>query len=234
MAITASDIMRRAGILLQDEGHIRWPLFELAEWINDAMRAIVLARPSISTNIITISLQPGTLQSVPLDTVPEPQTLLSLTRNIRQAGPPRIAGRAITGTSRIGLEARVPNWHDERYVRRKREVQQFFVDEQDPRRFWVYPGNDGGGEVEAVVSVVPQPVLPTGAPEAITSWNVPVPLKEVMATPILDYVLYRAQSKDDVGANAGRASGHFQAFAAAVGIGATAETQAAPSTRRNG
>ena len=32
MAIIGSDIMRRAGILLLDEEHVRWTLLELAEW----------------------------------------------------------------------------------------------------------------------------------------------------------------------------------------------------------
>jgi hypothetical protein len=233
VAIVAYDIMRRAGILLQDESNVRWTLAELAEWINDAVRAIVLAQPSASTRVIAIPLQPGTLQAVPAD-APAPQNLLSVTRNLRDANSPLLGGRAITGTNRVGIEARSPGWHDERYLRRKREVLQYFVDEQDPLRFWVYPGNDGSGIVEAIVSVLPNPIVASADPILPSSWTSQVGLKDVMATPILDYVLYRAQSKDDVGANAGRASLHFQAFTAAIGAGAGAEARTAPATRRNG
>ena len=226
MAILASDIMRRAGIQLQDEAHVRWTLSELAEWINDAVRAIVLARPTASTDVIHIPLQAGTGQSVPVTGARAPQSILNITRNVRASGPPALYGGAITGTGRVGLVARAPDWHDERKVPQKKEVRQYFPDEHDPLRFWVYPGNDGTGVVEATVSVLPEPVAPTGDGLNIAHWDVSVGLKEVMATPILDYVLYRAQSKDDVAANAARAASHFQAFAAAVGIGASAEQQA--------
>ncbi len=234
MAIIGSDIMRRAGILLLDEEHVRWTLLELAEWINDAVRAIVIAKPSASTRDIVIHLQAGTLQNVPTDGTPAPQQLISITRNLRSAEPPRLAGRAIGPTSRAALDAREPNWHDERVVQRRREVKQFFVDVEDPLRFWVYPGNDGGGLVEAIVSVLPAPLMAAGDTNLLSSWNTAVGLKDVYATPILDYVLYRAQSKDDTGANPGRAATHFQAFSTALGIGADAEGRASPSTRRNG
>lgn len=234
MALIASDIMRRAGILLQDEDHLRWTLPELAEWINDATRSIVLAKPSESTAIIHIELEPGTLQQVPSGTSPVPQLLMSLTRNLRQIGPPVLGGRTITPTNRGGLESAQPDWHDERRVRRRRDVMQFFIDDQDPLRFWVYPGNDGTGIVEALVAVLPTPIAPTGDETLIASWDVPIGLKEIMATPMLDYVLYRAQSKDDVAANAGRAQAHFQTFATAVGIKTSSETRGAPGRHSNG
>lgn len=234
MALLASDIMTRAGILLQDVDHLRWTLTELAEWINDGVRSIVLAKPSESTAFVNVSMVAGTRQSIPSTGTPTPQTLLSITRNIRQVGPPLLAGSAIMATSRSGLDARMPDWHDERRMRRMKEVRQFFVDEQDPLRFWVFPGNDGTGIVEALVSALPAPVTATGDTLVIGSWSAAVGLKDIMATPLLDYVLYRAQSKDDVAANAGRAQAHFQAFAAAVGIKTASDTQNTAGNRRNG
>ena len=45
----ASEIMKLAGVQLLDEDHIRWPLTELADWVNDGVKAIVLAKPSASS-----------------------------------------------------------------------------------------------------------------------------------------------------------------------------------------
>ncbi len=233
MTVLASDIMRRAGILLQDEDHIRWTPAELAEWINDGVRSIVIAKPSESVATIDIALVAGTYQTVP-SASPQPQMLLSITRNLRQASAPRLAGRAITPTSRLAMDAIEPNWHDERRVRRRKDVLQFFIDDQDPLHFWVYPGNTGEGLVEGIVCVLPVPVEATGDVTAVASYEVSVGLKDVMATPILDYVLFRAESEDDVAANGQRAAAHFQAFAAAIGLKTTNEQRGAPGSRRNG
>jgi hypothetical protein len=36
----ASEVMKRASVLLLDEDNIRWPLSELADCINDAVKAM--------------------------------------------------------------------------------------------------------------------------------------------------------------------------------------------------
>lgn len=233
MTVLASDIMRRAGLLLQDVDHIRWTPAELAEWLNDGVRSIVLAKPSEATATRYIQLIEGTMQTVPSD-APQPQLILSITRNIRQTDPVVLAGRSISATSRLALDASCPDWHDERRVRRRKEVIQHFIDAEDPLRFWVYPGNDGSGVVEAIVSIVPAPVEATGDPALEASYDVSTGLKDAMATPMLDYVLFRAHSKDDVAASAERAQGHFQAFAAAIGLKITNQAKGQPGTRRNG
>ena len=234
MAVLASDIMRNAGILLQDEDHIRWTPSELAAWINDAVRTIIITKPSESTSLRDIPLVAGTAQTVPAGT-PQAQILLSITRNVRDVETAdRAPGRAIMATTRMGLDGASPDWHDPRRVRQRSEVYQYFIDDMDPLRFWVYPGNDGTGGVEAVVSTIPTPVAATGDPSLEASYVVDVGLKDAMATPILDYVIFRAHSKDDVAATAERAQLHFQAFAAAIGLKIANQQRGTPGSRQNG
>jgi hypothetical protein len=236
MAVLASTLFSQAGVLLQDTTHTRWPLDELAAWTDDGIRAIVMAKPNAAPIDMVINLVAGTLQTLPSAAgVNIPQSLLSLTRNLRQTTPARLSGRAITATNRLSLDGRSPHWHDERTTPRAKEVRQFFLDAMDPLRFWVYPGNDGTGVVEAIVSALPPAITPTGSATLLSSWNVPIPLlQDIYATPLLDYVCFRAQSKDDTGANAGRASAHYTAFATAIGIKVQSEAGSQPNRRVSG
>ncbi|WWT39857.1 hypothetical protein [Microcystis phage Mwe-JY25] len=235
MPIMVASILAQAGTLLQDDDHVRWPLAELAAWIDDAIRAIVLAKPNSAPIDIALPLQAGTMQTIPQTGTPTPQALISLTRNLRQATPVRLAGRAIAATNRLSLDGRAPHWHDERRVPREKEVRQFYADPMDPLRFWVYPGNDGTGLVEAIVSAIPAPIAPLAGATGLAAYETALPmLRDQFATPILDYVCFRAQSKDDVAANAGRAAVHYQSFATAIGVQAQAEASAQPNRRTSG
>ena len=79
----ASDILRKASVILLDEDHIRWPLSELNDWLNDGIKATILAKPSASSTTIAIQLREGTLQEVPTDTDPVPLSLVRLVRNLK-------------------------------------------------------------------------------------------------------------------------------------------------------
>ena len=225
---SGQDIMVRAGILLNDEAYVRWTLAEMAQWINEGVRAIVLAKPSAHPTTVVIALQKGTLQHIPAAAL----QLLWLTRNVMAAEEPRLAGRAIRPTPRAQLDAQEPNWHSAAAVRFRKEVRQFVFDEQNPRDFYVYPGNDGTGLVEAVVSNLPAPLAATGEPADIASYGDDLGLPEPYSVPLLDYVLYRSQLKDDLGGNAGRASGHYQQFATAIGLKIQIEAASSPNSRR--
>lgn len=228
---TGRDIMEKAGVLLNDVAHVRWPLKELADWINDSVHAIILAKPSASSESRIISLVPGTRQAVPQDGNPTALSLISIVRNIRDIDAPHLGGRAIRTTSQAMLDVQDPNWHDGKYTRFQREVRQFVFDERAPLQFYVYPGNDGNGAIEAVVATSPKPLIAAGDPTVIASWTGSIGLPEPYSVPILDYVLYRAQSKDDLTGNGGRATMHYQQFATAIGLKIQVEGAHSPRAR---
>ncbi len=223
-----SDLLTRAAIILQDDDHVRWPLPELVKWLNDALHAVVLAKPSASSLSVALSLIAGTLQSL---TNASHLALLRIPRNLVAAGPPRIGGRIIRPTTREVLDASQPSWHDPTEVPYKKEVRQYVYDEASPREFYVYPGNLGTGLIEAVVSVLPTQLAASGDPDTIGSYATELGLPEPWAVALLDFVLYRAFAKDDVAADVSRSRLHYQAFASAVGVKVQAEGQNSPNAR---
>lgn len=230
--LTGLAIMEAAGRLLLDEGHVRWPLPELADFINDGVKAILVAKPSAYTRSIPVSLQEGTLQYVPQEGTPKPLRILSFTRNLDSAGTPRVAGRAIQTTPGNLLDAQEPNWHSSKYVRFRKEVRQVVFDEENPLEFYTYPGNTGTGFVEAVVSALPAAIVANGDENLIASWDVDVGLQEIYLPALTDYVCYRAHQKDDLAANTGRAAIHYQSFATAVGLKIQVERVTSPNRER--
>src|SRR5687768_15593281 len=189
MTITATQVMTLAGRVLNDEDATRWTQPELAEWINEAVKAILLAKPSAYSVTEVLSLAAGTYQTVPAEYL----SLLRVVRNITDEGPPRVGGRIIRVTTRDALDAQEPYWHDPTKVYYKKEVRQFVFDEESPLSYYVYPGNDGTGMVEAVLSKLPTAIA--------DDYDQAIGLQDIYVSPILDYVLFRAMSKDDEAGN---------------------------------
>lgn len=219
MTITATQVMTLAGRVLNDEDAVRWTKPELAEWINEAVKAILLAKPSANSVTDVLSLAVGTYQAIPEQYL----SLLRVVRNITTIGPPRVGGRIIRVTTRDALDAQEPYWHDPTRTKYKKEARQFVFDEESPQSFYVYPGNDGTGKVEAVLSKLPTPIA--------ADYTQAIGLQDIYLSPILDYVLFRAMSKDDEAGNPAGSVAHFQAFAVAVGLKTQVEGANSPNAR---
>ena len=65
MTIDAQAIIRKAQIDLLDEAGTRWPARELVSHLNDAVRALVVARPDITTTTTAVALVAGARQALP-------------------------------------------------------------------------------------------------------------------------------------------------------------------------
>lgn len=214
MSVAASQIMTLAGYLLNDQSAVRWTYPELASWIGDGQNAIVLADPSSASANVTMALQSGTWQQISSSYL----SVLRLIRNIASVGPPRVGGRAIRVTTRQSLDAASPYWHSTTYVPFGSEVRNFIFDEDDPKSFYVYPGNDGTGIVEALLVQDLLPISATGLATELSSYGQNIGLPDSYAPALVDYVVYRALSKDAPGGSLAVAQSHFKAFAAAIGI----------------
>ncbi|CAN7305485.1 hypothetical protein LJR231_001571 [Phyllobacterium sp. LjRoot231] len=231
---TGRKIMELANIILNDRDNVRWTLPEITRWINEAVRAIVLAKPSASSTSTAVQMKAGTLQYLPATTQEgaTPLALTRLVRNLKDGSTSRQGTRIITATSRVLLDAQDPNWHDATRTLPKKEVRQYVYDEATPLEFYVYPGNDGTGWVEAVFSFLPTELVATGVVTDIASYDVDIGLPEPYSVPILDYVLFRCFSKDDLGQGPGRSAAHYQQFASAVGLKIQVEGATSPNTRK--
>lgn len=191
MAVQVSNIVSRAKRILQDTTSIRWPDLELLDWLNDGQREVVMMAPQAGAATVQVPLQNDSRQTIPNDGT----QFLKLVRNV--------AGRAIRQTQQAVLDSQVPDWHSAT----DDEVMHYTFDPVDPRSFYVYPR--GAKQVELIY---------TRAPETATAGGV-LTIPDIYANAVLDYVLYRAYSKDaEETANRELANIHYSRFIESLGL----------------
>lgn len=229
MPFTARDVFQRAETILQDVGATRWPYAEQILWLNDAMREIVIHKPNANSRTVELALVAGTLQTLP----DQYHAMLAVTRNLSGPSEARIGGRSITTVKRSVMDNLMPRWHDPAFMPNSAMVRHVIDDPLDQRTFYVVPGNTGAGVIEAVVSVIPAALAVPASPGALASYEaLTVDLPAIYMNAIVDFVLYRAFSKDmALPGAAQRAVAHYTAFANALGIKAQAELNQNPNKR---
>ena len=224
MTLTAADVMKRANITLNDAGLVRWTAPELREYLNDGMREIAMSKPNAVTDTVEISLVSGTRQTLDSAYI----SIIRVHRNLDSvdADPEgRAGGRAIRAVQRETLDSIMPGWQDPDTLAYSDVVDHVMVDIANPREFFVVPGNDGTGVIEATVSVLPTDVPePASNPLQIESYTTTLDVPEIYRSPLVNYILYRAYAKDSESANAAnRSQAHYAAFQQALGIKAQAD-----------
>jgi hypothetical protein len=194
-AIIVSDVIERAQVILQDTTGTRWSEKELLEWLNDAQLAVVNRRPDTYVQNETFNCIAGTRQTIP----PTGLKLIRVLRNGTVGSPIRYIDMRI-------LDDQVPDWHVEVGTS---DVKHFTADTLDPKTFYLYPAPVVGHAIQIVYS---------SAPATITAVSDTITLDDSYLNPILDFMLYRAYSKDaNYTQNASRASMHLDAFRIAIG-----------------
>lgn len=219
--------MRRASTVLQDAGSTRWTYPEMLDWLNDSLLEISNVAPELLSEIRVISLISGTLQTLPADTT----RMLRAICNVSGAQAPYTRGAAITPISHAILTAQLPDWQSTATLPYSAVVNHIIYDPVTPRDFYVVPGNNGSGKIEAAFSVRATPIALPGSPLSLASYTANIPVDDIYANAILDYVLYRALQKElAVPGAAEKAMMHYQAFAGAIGASAQAMPRTTPST----
>ena len=225
---TAQDILEAASGLLLDEGFVHWTLPELCRWLNFGLDAITLQKPSASAVTTGVPLVRGTLQTLPDGYA----SILRPVRNIAGPKADRMPRKRLTVVDEPSLSAMNPAWDDEITCRYQQQAKHVLFDEASPKTFYVYPGNDGTGVVEMVLSAIPAKVTPSGIEDDIASYDMPIALDETYHDALVDYVMYRAYSKDAQFAGAqNRAALHYQQFANSLGIKVSAEANTSPNAK---
>lgn len=192
--ITAQVLIDRAQVILQDTTGVRWPDAELLGWLNDGQREVVVYKPNSCVKNTAVKLVAGTKQTLPADGV----QLIDVVRNLGSNGA--TPGRSIRIVMREVLDAQVPDWHSDTPAS---TIKHYTYAQLDPKTFYVYPPATGTGYVELVYGAVPTDAVLTG----------PIALDDVYANALIDYVLYRAYSKDsEYTADQQRAAAQKNAF----------------------
>jgi hypothetical protein len=217
--IPVQDIINRTIDLLLDydrgDDEARWTDAELLRWINDFRMALITRKPSSCSKITTIALVAGTHQTIPDNGT----QLFDVICNMGTSGT--TPGRSIRRTDRQSLDDDDLNWHA---GAESAEISQFTYDDRNPKDFFVYPPAQVGTKIKMSYAAIP---------DAITSKadNLDVGL-EVMDAAV-NYVAYRAKSKDSQYANAAEAAAFYGAFGDALGIQVQTQTAASPNQPGN-
>lgn len=200
----AQEILERVAVTLEDPEFVRWPKAELLDWVSEAQIAIART-PGTYSVTKRVKLKEGTRQELPADA----WGLLSVTRNFDEDDRPMTPVRLVT---RSLLDCCVPDWH---MLPEYPIVENYVYDDRYPKEFYVFPPNDGSGTVEVVYM---------GIPQEVTSEDDVLILDDTYLPAILNYVLFRALSKEsDYAAGAQSAAAYFSAY--------QSELQSAMATR---
>lgn len=201
-------LVNKAKTILQDTTSTRWPNDELIWWLNDSYREIILARPDANSENGTFKCAEGTRQTLDKSPggFPNSLRLLDVVRNVASDS----RKRAVRLIDRSILDDQRREWHNEPHTI---NIEHFMFDERLPRSFLVYPPATAGAELEVIFSSVPADHDMTVTPiETIR-------IVDSYANTMLDYILYRAYSKDaEYAANAQRAMAHYNAMTSALGV----------------
>ena len=213
--ITGANLLLRIEDTLQDTTNVRWSEAELLRYINDAQREIVNLRPDASADHANVQLATGTEQAIPDVGL----RLIKVVRNMSAAGGSATGKRVIRIVDREILDSQEPDWHDPTVTgdaAHTTVVKHYVFDEDDPRKYYVYPGVSGNAFVEIVFSRSPTDLANTSATLYVD---------DIYANAIIDFVLYRAYMKDaEFAGNQQRASSHYQLFVGSVTQGAQVQT----------
>ena len=218
--ITGANLLLRIEDTLQDTTNVRWSEAELLRYINDAQREIVNLRPEASADHANVQLSTGTEQAIPDVGL----RLIKVVRNMSAAGGSATGKRTIRIVDREILDTLEPDWHDPAVTGEAAHtttVKHYVFDEDDPRKYYVYPGVAGNAYVEIVFSRTPTDLANTSATLYID---------DIYANAVIDYALYRAYMKDaEFAGNAQRASSHYQLFVGSVTQGGQVQTMTSPN-----
>jgi hypothetical protein len=205
---TAAEAIGRASRILTDVNATRWTRSELCDWLNDAQREVVLHKPTANTKLVTVTLVAGTRQTVPAGGV-------QFVRGVRNVA----SKRTIIPTDMRALDDLNPYWHDPTFTPPAADAYHTIAEPEDPTAFWVYPPNNGTGQIEALVCMQPATVPLPGSPEVLANYTTTLELADIYLSAIVDFMVYRALLKDNAEANnAMRAAAHYSAFANALGV----------------
>ena len=217
------DIIERVEHVLQDTS-IRWPRTELQSWINESYLAITLLRPDANAKTGTFTCAAGSRQVLTVQFSSGLQ-LLDVTRNLANAS----TKRAVRLVSRAVLDDQRPAWHSETGTV---NIQHYMYDPRQPKEFFVYPPATTAAQVEVVYADAPSAHALTESqldPAAGSPNTTVVNLDDIYMSPMIDWVLYRAYSKDaEYGANEQRAQAAYGAFNAAIGAKSQTDSAVSP------
>lgn len=197
------DIISRAQTLLQDTG-VYWLVTELQDWLNDGYREVLLLRPDANAIVDEMVCAAGVRQLI-TDFDAEALTIIDVVRNTATSSKQR----GVRQVDRKSFTDQNPDWYT---TKSSVDIQFFMVDGALPKEFLVYPPALSTAEVEVVYAKIPTPHALSAVQLVASDTAETIKLDDAYANILLDYIIYRAHSKDTDKANIEVAALHKQAM----------------------
>ena len=205
---SVQDIIRDAQVALQDVEGTRWPAAELVTYLHDGRLALLNVQPAEASVVVVFTPTDGARQNLP----PDAMSLLDVVSNYEGRR------RLMTPVVFADLGAASPNWFNQRPAV---DLIHWMVLPSEPDHFYVYPPASTDARLELTYCRYPSAMPVPGTP-VWTSASGDTGLEAKWSPALLDYVLYRAWSKDaEAGANAQLAASHLSTFIAQIGATAS-------------
>ena len=189
---------------VNDQTNVRWTAPEVIRYANDGQRDIALWRPDAFTTSAILTTVAGIKQALPS----------GATKLIRISGN-GASGRVVTPIKQEMLDNSTPLWPN---TTASATTLHYMYDERNPLEYLVYPPSNASATLRAVYANVPTDIT-TPSSDFLAGVSGNLSVADIFVNALLDYVLYRAYSKDaDEIGNQQRAKEHFALYAAALGI----------------
>lgn len=187
MTILVNEILTRASVLLNDINGVRWTPTELIDWLNEGQQA--LAKIKADTKVVTApaTLVAGALQSLPADGL----SLIGVMENV--------GGSAVTPCDKAALDLFSPGW----ITRPTASKVIHWMPGEKPETYYVYPAQSAT-PAQVRISYAARPVD--------VASNEAIDVRDIYADNLVNYILFRALSKDAEVGHAERAIAYYQAF----------------------
>ena len=188
MATPIATILNQAAILLNDTAETRWTATEKLTWLNEGLRELIVLRPDAKVKRAAALLVQGAKQALPDESV-------ALIEVRTENGP-------VLPCDRRALDLFASNWQQKPTAS---TVKNFMYSAAEHPTYWVYPAqNATPATVELVYSAYPATATIGGT----------LDVQDKYASKLVDYLMYRALSKDAEVGSAERAAAYYQLFKA--------------------
>jgi hypothetical protein len=207
MSILASAILDTVAATLLDGAQRTWSEQEKLDYLNQALQATAGARPA-DFYVVELAwlLTAGEEQHIPNDGI----ILIDITRNA--IGTQRI----VTQVDKDLLAESARFWPA---ATRVPGVEHYTFDPRNPRRFRVFPPNDGTGQIELVYGAVP--------PQVNYKQEV-IDVSPVYEPPLIQYVLARCWAKNSKRQDITKSAACMQQWGSLLGLKSAANLAATP------
>lgn len=219
--LTGANLILRIEDALQDSTNVRWPEAELLRYINDAQREVVNFRPESSADHSNVALVVGTEQSIPTTAL----RLIKVVRNMSAAGGSATGKRAVTLVDIDIINSQDPDWHDPTVTgdsAHTTTVKHYMFDEDDARKFYVYPGASTTSTFLEIVT--------SRNPTDLANTSATIYIDDMYGNAIVDFALYKCFMKDaEFAGNMERSQLHYQLFMSSLSGGSQVQFALSPN-----